>query len=697
MSETGEAPTAPQNLNESNQAPPQEPAAPSAETTASASNQSAAETDAPLSSVSQEKPADPPQQENDGADAPPQTNPDVPSDSAQEAANKPSSATSDANADSMLAHTPATKPYYEDRGDDRKQVGGDDRSGSTEHAYDNNNNGGSTNNNNNGGNSASVASAFRNSEERNACRLFIGNLNTDMVSRDEIANIFNKYGRILEISFHRKYGFVQFDKPEAVQASMVEKGVMIGGKPIDPQPVASGPHDSMDRSRRDGNRDQRDRDHDRDRRSRDRDIRGPRGRERERSPGRSRDREFYGGRGSSPPGTGNNGAGAAAQRAGGVPTPGDGDVVKLLLLGRGQREFAEETARVLERTGVPYKLEMPDGRNLGTAIRDWENNKSRYGVIVGNTSVRTQRVTMKFLREHDRSGKCYTVDAPLSEMVDRILRAEEKLGFTYTPRGGAPPRDMGHQHGGYGGGAPHSYGQSSHSHHQSHHQGHHQSHHQGHQSEYGGANYGAPQHPQHNYGAPPPQSYGAPPLQHQAPPNYGGYPPAPIPPQHQPPPYGGPPAQQYSAPPQYGAPPPAPPPQHQYYGQPQAPPPQSYGAPPPQSYGAPPPHQPSHQQGYGSGSNNSPAYGGGSSTPSGYRPPPPPQSSGYQDAGYGGHDNGASGNSNPNRPPGGPYGSQLSSSSNNSSAGQNRPSIPPAGRNSEPPIKLTPNQVNDLK
>ncbi|GBG29822.1 Hypothetical Protein FCC1311_060422 [Hondaea fermentalgiana] len=491
-------------------------------------------------------------------------------------------------ADSLLAHTPSNKLYYEDKD---KESRNEERRGAA-----------SRQQHTSGSSGHAASGSFASQEAKKSCRLFVGNLNTEAVSREEVLDLFSKYviGMILSIA-----GAETMTVMETPPTSPVETEIGIGTVDLARgiEPVAEV---------------------------------------------------------------------AAAIRAIGVQLGTEtATTMELLLLGRGQRDFAEETARVLERTGVPYKLEMPDGRNLGSAIRDWETNNSRYGIIVGNTSVRTQRVTMKFLREHDRSGKCYTVDATLPEMTDRILRSEEKLGHTYTPRGGGPPRDSGAHSHSYG--APPPYNQPPPQQH---------------------SGYGAPppQGGAYGYGAPPPsQGYGAPPPQ-GPPPSYGGYPvPPPQHPQHQQaPPYGVPPSQHYSAPPPqqpYGAPPPQ---QHQgYYGQhqppaPQAPPPHSYGGPPPQSYGVPPPQQPPQQQ-----QQQQTPYGGSSGgTPSGYRPPAPQDSNRYHDSpSYG------NGNSNANRPRGGPYGRELPQASSSS----NRTSIPPAGRNSEPPIKLTPNQVSDLK
>ncbi len=51
-------------------------------------------------------------------------------------------------------------------------------------------------------------------------RVFIGNLPADMISRHEVEDGFKKYGKILGISLHKSYGFVQYDKEEDAKAAV---------------------------------------------------------------------------------------------------------------------------------------------------------------------------------------------------------------------------------------------------------------------------------------------------------------------------------------------------------------------------------------------------------------------------------------------------------------------------------------------
>lgn len=61
-------------------------------------------------------------------------------------------------------------------------------------------------------------------------RLFIGRLATERVTREELAQIFVKYGPIHEVSLKNSFGFVQFETPEACQQAVLhEQGRQLGG------------------------------------------------------------------------------------------------------------------------------------------------------------------------------------------------------------------------------------------------------------------------------------------------------------------------------------------------------------------------------------------------------------------------------------------------------------------------------------
>ncbi|XP_054029318.1 nuclear receptor coactivator 5 isoform X2 [Dryobates pubescens] len=65
-------------------------------------------------------------------------------------------------------------------------------------------------------------------------RLFVGNLPTDNMTREEMEEIFAKYGKIRALSMYHGYGFVQYDRLEDVQAALEgEKGRLYKGYRLD--------------------------------------------------------------------------------------------------------------------------------------------------------------------------------------------------------------------------------------------------------------------------------------------------------------------------------------------------------------------------------------------------------------------------------------------------------------------------------
>jgi len=251
-------------------------------------------------------------------------------------------------------------------------------------------------------------------------RLFVGNLKSEETSKEEFRGIFEKYGEVLEVAIHRSFAFVQFKDAPALEAAMqAEQGRMIGSKPIDLQVAKdSSRRNTSHDNRRDNRRDNRGNYRNNDRRRNYRDDRGRydrggRDRSRDRSPGRDRHRRDN--HGHRPPKE--------------VTPPKNGMVVKIILLGEQQRNFAEQAASGIREIGVPYEIVMLDGRTLGQALRDAEENKSRYALIVGRENQRKQSITTKLLHLKEEGGRCPTFDLRVHEVVDKIFDCERDLGF----------------------------------------------------------------------------------------------------------------------------------------------------------------------------------------------------------------------------------------------------------------------------
>ncbi|XP_015108428.1 uncharacterized protein LOC107035506 [Diachasma alloeum] len=70
------------------------------------------------------------------------------------------------------------------------------------------------------------------------CRIFIGNLQTDEMTKMELEEHFSKYGTVIGALTNRGFGFVQFENEESAQAAIRnEAGQMLKGRRIDVKPA----------------------------------------------------------------------------------------------------------------------------------------------------------------------------------------------------------------------------------------------------------------------------------------------------------------------------------------------------------------------------------------------------------------------------------------------------------------------------
>ena len=63
------------------------------------------------------------------------------------------------------------------------------------------------------------------------CRVFIGNLPTDKMSRQEMEDVFSHHGKVAGVSIHTHFGFVQYENERSAdEAVSKENGKVYYGK-----------------------------------------------------------------------------------------------------------------------------------------------------------------------------------------------------------------------------------------------------------------------------------------------------------------------------------------------------------------------------------------------------------------------------------------------------------------------------------
>lgn len=64
-------------------------------------------------------------------------------------------------------------------------------------------------------------------------RVFIGNLNTTVVTKSDVETIFAKYGRVAGCSVHKGYAFVQYSNERHARAAVLgENGRVLAGQTL---------------------------------------------------------------------------------------------------------------------------------------------------------------------------------------------------------------------------------------------------------------------------------------------------------------------------------------------------------------------------------------------------------------------------------------------------------------------------------
>ena len=64
-------------------------------------------------------------------------------------------------------------------------------------------------------------------------RVFVGHLDTDNITKDDVQRLFSPYGRVIGVALHKGYGFVQYDNADSATAAIKEAhGTPVGSMKI---------------------------------------------------------------------------------------------------------------------------------------------------------------------------------------------------------------------------------------------------------------------------------------------------------------------------------------------------------------------------------------------------------------------------------------------------------------------------------
>eukprot|EP01114_Cavostelium_apophysatum_P018480 TRINITY_DN5720_c0_g1_i1.p1 TRINITY_DN5720_c0_g1~~TRINITY_DN5720_c0_g1_i1.p1 ORF type:complete len:460 (+),score=82.61 TRINITY_DN5720_c0_g1_i1:169-1548(+) len=246
------------------------------------------------------------------------------------------------------------------------------------------------------------------------CRIFIGNLASEKTSKEELSDIFARYGKIEEVVIRKSFGFVQYDSTESAEAAIAgENQRIIGGLPIDLN-LADNRDRNAGKKRRDAERADRghnNRDDDRSNRTpyqRD----GDRGRDRDRRDDRdSRDRGDYkrSRRQYSPP-----------------PLP---VACTITFLSPHLRDYADHIERTLAGEIGTFTCETGQIRRedrISDVLNRTRDRGLRYAFVIGRHNESQQSVELHIYRPNTSMQPDDFRNIPLMDAVD-LIRKEEQL------------------------------------------------------------------------------------------------------------------------------------------------------------------------------------------------------------------------------------------------------------------------------
>ncbi|KAH3745300.1 heterogeneous nuclear ribonucleoprotein C1/C2 [Pelomyxa schiedti] len=209
-------------------------------------------------------------------------------------------------------------------------------------------------------------------------RIFLGNLPSERTSKQELNDIFSRYGRILEIVIRKSFGFVQFERASSAQAAIDgENGRLIGHCKLDINLA-----DSRPRRRRDNSR-----------------SRSP--------PSRSPPSRH-----SSPPRN-------ADVQANQIP------ISQIFYVGPSQRSYASKVEGLLkDEVGFSSEIKLMERQSIRAALQHSQSEGVRYVMVLGRENVDRRTVALNLLHALPNDRPEGYDDMNLNEAIDMVAKQE---------------------------------------------------------------------------------------------------------------------------------------------------------------------------------------------------------------------------------------------------------------------------------